>query len=150
MKKSTSTLQVAFENYGREKKLARSSERVFGTFFGTLFLSVGILKIYLTQMQSNPWNFLWFIFAAFMYLAACIYPKILMPFNTLWIYVGKILHTIVNPMIMGVLFFGILSPLSYVTKLLGRDPLRLKYDATAKSYWIVREPSDQTDLKNQF
>jgi hypothetical protein len=78
-------------------------------------------------------------------------PKALAPLNKAWFYLGKWMGKIVSPIVLGIIFFGILTPVAILTRLFGRDELRLKQRAT-KSYWIDRVApilADQS-FKNQF
>jgi hypothetical protein len=87
------------------------------------------------------------VFALFTLFA----PRALAPLNRLWLYFGELLGKIVSPIVLGVIFFGILTPLSALLRLLGRDELQLKRSA-AKSYWIDHAPtaSIADSFKNQF
>jgi hypothetical protein len=87
------------------------------------------------------------VFALFTLLA----PRVLAPLNRLWFYFGELLGKIVSPVVLGVIFFGILTPLSALLRLLGRDELQLKRSA-AKSYWIdhATTASIADSFKNQF
>jgi len=67
-------------------------------------------------------------------------PKVLAPLNKLWMKFGLLLHSIVNPLVMGLLFFLTITPIALFFRASGKDQLRLKLDPAARSYWIVREP----------
>jgi hypothetical protein len=71
---------------------------------------------------------------------ALLSPGLLAPLNRQWIKLGLLLGKVVSPIALGVLFFGIVSPIGAVIRLTGGDPLRLKRNAAAKSYWLPREP----------
>jgi hypothetical protein len=90
--------------------------------------------------------------ALFFIAAAALYPSILKPLNRVWFKFGLLLHRIVNPVIMGLLFYGSVLPTGMIVRALGKDLLRLKFEPKADSYWIVREPpgpSPET-MKDQF
>jgi hypothetical protein len=78
-------------------------------------------------------------------------PRALGPLNRTLFYLGEQLGKIVTPIILGIIFFGILTPISIVTRLFGRDELRMKRRAVS-SYWIDRTPPGSTaqSFKNQF
>jgi len=122
------------------------SDRTFGLFFGGVFLLVGICKNFPTFSQ----NYTWFFLAVMMFLAALLYPKCLSLFNRLWMAFGALLHRVMNPIMLGIMFFGIVTPLSLLTKIFGRDALRLRTDPKLSSYWITRDPTQKTDLNHQF
>jgi hypothetical protein len=77
---------------------------------------------------------------------------VLAPLNRLWFRVGLLLNRIINPLVMGLLFFACVVPIGLLLRLLGKDPLRLRFDPAAPSYWIVRTPPGPPpqNMKNQF
>jgi hypothetical protein len=90
---------------------------------------------------------------ALLFLAAALLrPSILHPLNLLWLKFGLLLHRIVNPVVMALLFYGTVLPTGIVMRLMGRDLLRLKLMPDADSYWIVRTPPGPAaeTLKDQF
>jgi hypothetical protein len=89
--------------------------------------------------------------AAFLILAL-LEPAVLRPLNRLWMRLGRVLHAVVNPVVLGVLFYGVFTPMGLAMRLFGADLLRLRRRPDGQSYWIVRaeenvEPSSKT---NQF
>lgn len=78
-------------------------------------------------------------------------PQWLAPFNRLWMRLGLLMGRVVNPVVFGVMFFGLITPIALVTRWAGRDVLRLKPRRTP-SYWVDREPTGPTpeSFKNQF
>ncbi|HQR50033.1 MAG TPA: SxtJ family membrane protein, partial [Methylophilaceae bacterium] len=85
-------------------------------------------------------------------LLALVIPRVLAPANRAWTKFGLLLHDIVSPIALGILFFVVVTPTGLLMRLLGKDPLRLRFERSAKSYWIVRTPPgpDAESLKNQF
>jgi hypothetical protein len=85
-------------------------------------------------------------------LAALVRPDLLAIPNRVWTRFGMLLHKITNPLVMGVLFFGVVLPVAVLGRLLGRDPLRRRLAPEAQSYWIVREPPGppRESLEQQF
>jgi hypothetical protein len=67
-------------------------------------------------------------------------PRVLKPLNWLWTRIGLLLHRIVSPLFLTVLFYGCIAPVGFLMRMTGKDPLRRKYQPQAKSYWIVRTP----------
>jgi len=65
---------------------------------------------------------------------------------------GDILHRIASPIALAILFYGVVTPTGLLMRLFGKDPLRLRFDREAKSYWIAREPPGPApeSLKDQF
>jgi hypothetical protein len=80
-----------------------------------------------------------------------LWPSSLRPLNRLWMKLGLLLHRIVNPIVMGLLFYGTIWPTGLVMRMRGRDLLRLKRDPSAASYWIARVPGPAPEtMKDQF
>lgn len=79
-------------------------------------------------------------------------PQLLAPLNILWFRLGLLLHRIMTPLVMGVLFFLVVTPTALVMRRLGHDPLRLKRPPTADSYWVSRTPPgpDADSMTRQF
>ena len=99
--------------------------------------------------RSWPWTS---GIAALCLAAALFYPAILRPFNRLWLKFGLLLHKVVTPVVMAVVFFGTVLPTGLILRALGKDPLRLKRRPKANSYWIERCPPGPTaeSMKDQF
>jgi hypothetical protein len=87
-----------------------------------------------------------------MALVAILKPDILAPLNRLWMKFGELLHRIVSPIVLGIIFFGVITPFGKVMALSRRDPLRRKQDPNLSSYWIRREPPGPApgSFPNQF
>ncbi len=125
------------------------SERRFGLLFTVVFAVVGIYAHFKGWSQTSVT-----ILAGLSGLIALITivsPKLLAPFNRLWFELGQLMGRIVSPIVLGAIFFLILTPVAIATRLFGRDELRLKRKA-ASSYWIQRtnENSPAESFKNQF
>ena len=125
-----------------------SSDRAFGIVFAVFFalVTVAPLRHHLPPRlwASAP--------AALLAILAAVAPKLLRPLNRAWLRVGKLLEKITNPIVMGVLFFVVVTPAGLLMRLFGKDPLRLRLDREAASYWIER-PTDlpaSESMRNQF
>jgi hypothetical protein len=77
--------------------------------------------------------------AAFLF-SGLLYPQILGLPNRLWQKLGLVLHAIVSPVVMGLLFYSTVTPIGILFRWLGKDPLRLRLDQNANTYWIERHP----------
>ncbi|HZT18148.1 MAG TPA: SxtJ family membrane protein [Dongiaceae bacterium] len=125
-----------------------SSDRTFGLVFAAFFTIIGLVP--LLHHGHVRW---WAIgLAAVFLVVALTVPKILKPFNQLWYQIGRLLHRIVNPVVMGVLFFVVITPAALLLRLAGKDLLKLKRDPEAASYWIHRTPPgpEPQSLKHMF
>lgn len=128
--------------------LEGSSNRSFGLVFAVFFLVVALLPV----LHGDSLR-LWAVYISSAFgVIAFIVPAVLSPFNRLWTVFGMMLHRIVSPVALGILFFCVVTPIALLMRLLGEDPLRLKLDKAASSYWIDRAPPgpDADSLKNQF
>jgi hypothetical protein len=95
----------------------------------------------------------WSLAAAVAFLlSALLFPRVLRRLNWLWLKVGLVLHAIVNPVVMGLLFYLTVTPIGLLFRWLGKDPLRLHFDTTADTYWIERRPPGPTPdtMRRQF
>jgi hypothetical protein len=136
------------EVFSREEKIVAGSDRSFGFVMAGALALVSLLNAWHVG-RVWPWTA---ALAALFLAAALLRPAILNPLNRIWLKFGLLLHRIVNPVIMGLLFFGTVLPTGLVMRALGKDLLRLKRQPEANSYWIVRQPpgpSPET-MKDQF
>jgi hypothetical protein len=124
------------EDLRRQGEVRRGSDRSFGFTFAVVFLVIALLP--LRHGLGLRW---WAAALAVAFaLAAFLAPRLLAPLNWLWTRFGDLLHKITTPLVMGLLFFGALTPVAAILRLSGKDPLRLKRDGKLASYWIERRP----------
>jgi hypothetical protein len=142
------TKSTTHEAFSREENIVAGSDRSFGFVMAGAFALLSLLNAWYVG-RIWPWTT---GVAALFLAAALLRPAILNPLNRIWLKFGLLLHRIVNPVIMGLLFFGTVLPTGLVMRALGKDLLRLKRQPDADSYWIVRQPpgpSPET-MKDQF
>lgn len=120
------------------------SNRSFGIVFFFVFLVIGIFP--LKNGESINYFFL-FISIIFLFLGI-INSKFLTPLNKIWFKFGIILGNVISPIIMGLIFFMVVTPIAVLLKISGKDVLNLKKNNN-KSYWIVKSKINSS-LKNQF
>jgi polyferredoxin len=123
------------------------SNRKFGFFFTIIF---ALIAAYFIYSMKITWAYT-FIAAALIFLViSLIKSDALLPLNKLWIRFGLMLGMIVSPLVLGVIFFGLVTPYGVVMRLFGRDELRLK-QKKLKTHWIPRSQNlPQTDFTKQF
>lgn len=139
---------MAHEDLQREDEFEGSSDRNFGLVFAGFF---GILAIY--QWFRHGVLHGWFIGAAAVFLLlALVYPTSLRVLNRLWGKLGLLMGKVVSPIALGLLFYGVVLPTGLAMRFFGNDPLRLRYDKAATTYWIERTPPgpEPESLKQQF
>ncbi|MAF48158.1 MAG: SxtJ family membrane protein [Rhodospirillales bacterium] len=136
------------ENLRREHAVKHSSNRAFGIVFTVLFLIVALYPL----IGGEPPVWWALIVAALFLMAALFIPRLLAPLNSVWQKFGQILHGIVNPLVMGLLFYVTVTPTGLIMRLFGKVPLHLKFNAHADSYWIERVPPgpDPKSMNRQF
>jgi hypothetical protein len=118
------------------KKVVMGSNRSFGLIFGGFFALVALLP----AIHGAPVRW-WALALAIAFAAAALLaPRLLQPLNRAWFALGLLLHHVVNPVIMAVMFYGAILPMAMLLRWLGKDLLRLKREPNAQTYWIAREP----------
>jgi len=123
------------------------SNKKFGFFFTFVFT---ILAFYFLFIDSILWAQALAILAVLFLLITFIIPQVLLPLNKLWMRFGLLLGMIVSPIVLGIIFFGLVTPYGVVMRMFGRDELRLKFTEKS-SHWISRSESITSDsFKNQF
>jgi hypothetical protein len=129
-------------------KIKGSSDRTFGLVFTVFFVLVAAYPL-INGQQVRVWSLL---VAGLFLLLALLYPRILAPANRAWMKLGTLLHHIVSPLALGILFFLVVTPTALLMRLFGKDPLRLRFDNAVDSYWIKRDPPGPApdSLNNQF
>ena len=122
-----------------------SSNRSFGLLFFIVFLAISLWPLK-SQEDLRLWAF---IIALIFFVLGILNSKFLTPLNKLWIKFGFFLGTIISPVVMGVVFFMVVTPVGLFMRLLGKDLLRMKKSKSASTYWISREQQTNT-MKRQF
>lgn len=139
---------MAHEELAREHHVEGSSDRAFGFVFACVFLFIAGWPLF--HAQATRW---WALGVAvgFM-LAALLRPALLAGLNRHWMKLGVLLGKVVSPIALGILFYCVITPLGTLLRLAGKDPLRLKRDGGAESYWIPRNPPGPPpdSMTNQF
>jgi hypothetical protein len=124
------------------------SNRKFGFFFVFVFTLVSLYFIYTGSVRVGT-SFL--LLAAVLLIISLLKPEIFLPFNKMWMMLGFALGKIISPLVLGIIFFGLFTPIALCLKLLGRDELRLKLGSRT-SHWRDRitAEADTSSFKNQF
>lgn len=124
------------EDLRREHEVRTSSDRSFGIVFACVFVVVGLLPL-----TGGAAPRLWALVAGAVFaILSLAWTAPLRPLNRLWLRFGALLHRVVNPVVMALLFFGTMLPIGLLLRLAGKDLLNLKWDRAAGTYWIDRKP----------
>jgi len=123
------------------------SNRKFGFFFTLVF---AIVATYFYYSANVVWAFVFIVAAVIFLLVTLVKSDALLPLNKLWMCFGLLLGMIVSPIVLGFIFFALITPIAMLMRLSGRDELRLKLTEKA-SHWISRcEPIKSESFKHQF
>ena len=120
------------------------SNRSFGIVFFVVFLLVALYPLIHAE-EIRLWSL---IISIIFLILGLLNSKILGPLNKIWFKFGILLGKIVSPLIMGIIFFLVVTPIGFIMRLLGKDVLNLKYNKN-KSYWIEKN-GPKSKMKNQF
>ena len=121
-----------------------SSNRSFGIVFFVVFLLIALYPL-TYEGEIRIWSL---IISIIFLILGLLNSKILAPLNKIWFKFGILLGKIVSPLIMGIIFFLVVTPIGLIMRLLGKDVLNLKYNKN-KSYWIEKN-GPKSKMKNQF
>jgi len=137
------------ESLKNSQNVKMGSERSFGFVFAGVFIAVAAYGYF---MKESPNAVYWAGASVIFLFLALVAPGLLKPLNIAWFKFGQILHKIINPLVMGLIFFVVLTPIALIMKAAGKDPLRLKRHHETKSHWIKRDPPGPApdSLKKQF
>jgi cell division protein FtsW (lipid II flippase) len=139
---------AAHEDLSRKHAARGPSDRSFGFVFSAFFFLVAIAPL----RKHHPVRW-WALGIAVAFLAVSVLvPGLLKHLNRQWMRLGHLLGRITTPVVTGLLFYLVFTPAAYLTRWLGKDPLRLRFDAQADSYWQERRPPGPPpqDMANQF
>ena len=121
------------------------SNRSFGIVFFIVFVLIAIYPL-INQGEVRIWSLI--ISFLFLFLGL-LNSKILTPLNKLWFRFGLFLGKIISPIIMGVIFFLVVTPIGLLMRFFGKDVLNLKLNKKKSSYWIEKD-GPKSKMKNQF
>ena len=127
-----------------DKNTKLPTNKNFGIVFSLVFLIIALFPL-INDGNLRIWSLI--VSTIFLFLGL-INSKILTPLNKIWFKFGLILGKIVSPVIMGIIFFLVVTPTALIMRLVGKDLLNLKFNKY-KSYWIEKS-GPKSNMKNQF
>lgn len=107
------------------------SNRGFGVAMASVCVVIAIVSLWI----GSDYGYFWLAAAAALALLAGFSEQTLGPLNRLWFKLGRLLHRVVSPILMGATFFGVITPVGLLMRAVGRGPLSLKISPSEKSYW---------------
>ena len=128
----------------KNSKIKIGSNKSFGIVFFTVFLIIAIWPL-LNGYEIRYWSL---IISIVFLILGILNSKILTPLNKTWFKIGILLGNVISPIIMSIIFFLVVTPTSFIMKILGKDLLKLKKN-TKNSYWIKKQ-NQNSRMKNQF
>tara|TARA_B100001769_G_C22082610_1_gene583445 strand:+ start:289 stop:672 length:384 start_codon:yes stop_codon:yes gene_type:complete len=120
------------------------SNRSFGLLFFFVFIIIGLWPI-INSESIRIWSV---VISLIFFVLGIFNAKILTPLNKVWMSFGKLLGNFVSPIVMGVIFFGVVTPTGLILKLFSKDILNLKKNKN-DTYWLKKNNSNN-NMKNQF
>ena len=121
-----------------------SSNRSFGIVFFVVFLLIALYPL-INNHELRLWSL---VVSLIFLILGLLNSKILAPLNKLWFKFGIFIGKIIAPLIMGIIFFLVVTPIGFLMRLFGQDVLNLKYNKN-KSYWIEKN-GPKSKMRNQF
>lgn len=131
----------------KTSELQLPTNKKFGFFFTAIFL-IATTYFYINNASSSVVSTLGVVSLSFL-VATVVNPDVLLPLNRLWMRFGLLLGMIISPIVMGIIFFGLFTPMSLTMRLFRRDELRLRF-RNKKTHWILRDFPDGDKLSDSF
>ena len=131
----------------KTSELELPTNKKFGFFFTAIFL-IATTYFYINNASSSVVSTLSVVSLSFL-VATLVNPDLLLPLNRLWMRFGQLLGMIISPIVMGIIFFGLFTPMSLTMRLFRRDELRLRFK-NKKTHWILRDFPDGDKLSDSF
>jgi hypothetical protein len=117
------------------------SNRSFGWTFTVVFILAGLFGLW----RSSPTLAWMFVLAALFALITVTRAQWLAPLNRAWMRFGALLNSIVSPVVLGLIYFGVFTPAALIMRVIGRDAMCRRFDPAARSYWVKRDPAGPSD-----
>ena len=124
---------------------SRENNKGFGLLFFVVFLIIGLWPI----INGDSPRIIFFIIGLIFLILGLVNSKILTPLNKAWVKFGELLGKIIAPIVMAGVYFIVLTPISIIVRLFGKDLLKVKFSEKSKSYWIKRD-KDLGSIDKQF
>ena len=129
----------------KHKEIKTGSNKSFGIVFFVIFIIIALWPL-LKDENIRIWSI---IISIIFLTLGLLNSKILTPFNKLWMRLGILLGAIVSPIVMGVVYFVVITPIGLIMKIFGKDVLNLKIDKNKNTYWTLKKKI-ASKMKDQF
>ena len=124
---------------------SNSSNRSFGLLFFIVFLGFGLWPL----IKGESLNIYLLLISLIFLILGSINSNLLLPLNKTWIKFGEILGTVIAPIVMGLIYFVLLTPISLIVRIFSKDLIGLKFSKKQDTYWIKRK-KNLGPMKKQF
>jgi len=120
--------------------------------FGFLFVVVFALIAGVAWWRASSLALWSAVLSVLTLVVTLVRPSALRPLNRIWMKLAELLHRFVSPIVLGIIYFVLLTPIAWIFRLRGRDVLRRRADPAVSSYWISRDPPgpDPKSFPNQY
>lgn len=128
-------------------EVTKKTLRQFGLMVGGVFLLIGLWPFVWRQESVRIWAV---VPGSILAVAGLTMPGVLKHVYQGWMWVGHMMGWVNTRIILGVLFYGVVTPMGLIMKLAGRDPMRRGYEPDAQTYRVIRQPRPASHMKNMF
>ena len=129
----------------QKSKIKISSNKSFGIVFFIAFLIFGLWSL----INFEPIRYWSLVISLIFLILGLLNSKILSPLNMMWSKLGIVLGVVIAPIVMGIVFFAVVTPIGLLMRIFNKDVLSKKYDKEKESYWIKRDKNFNS-MKKQF
>jgi hypothetical protein len=121
--------------------------RQFGLIVGGAFALIGLWPAVIRGGDPKMWAL---ALAALLILPAAVFPIVLRPFHRGWMYIGHVLGWINTRILLGIVFYALITPIGLIRRMFNRDSMGLRFDANADSYRRTRQSRAGSHMRNPF
>ena len=131
----------------QRQEVSKATLRQFGLLVGGIFLFIGVWPFVWRQDPLRLWAI---VPGIVLMVVGAVLPELLREIYRGWMFLGHVLGWINTRIILGILFYGLITPMGAIMKLTGRDPMRRGFDPKAQTYRVNRQPRPASHMKNMF
>lgn len=121
--------------------------RSFGLLVGTVF---GVIGLWPMVFRGEPMRLWAMVLGGTLILLGGVAPRLLAPAHKGWMWMGQILGWINTRILLGIVFYGLVTPIGLIFRLMGKDTVRRTFSEETQSYRVLRTPRPHSHMKNQF
>jgi hypothetical protein len=142
---------LSHRSHREDEPIDPGSDRAFGFTVGSVLMAIGAAKSFMAGAITLV-SFVIFVPGPILLLLGAVAPSRLSALNKFWLKIAAAIAKVVNPIVLALLFFIVVTPMAYVVRLAGKRPLRLAADRSVASYWMARGASGSrpSTMRQQF